>query len=727
MKEKQHTHIIFGLDPTSYGTKEQAKANIGNIRNRMRQTAAAPEELLRIVTAGQSFTPASLAGTGGDSWHSQQIIAADIDNDEAVIDPETGKAVKDPVTGGTVKRMIEHPCTPQAAADICREYGVPVFCMYKSFSYKETFPKFRIIIVLDEVLTDQAEAAAFSTTLNSLIEEQHPGATDPTNKDAARLYFGSTPDCIISADCGIASAENLRNITRWRKALQEENNRQKAQNGPQTQQNVAQGREIHEGETFVYTQSFDLVSAKNSFNLLEYVRNTSGSEEKNRGKYHFFNPCPICGHKDDFVIHEDTPQLFTCFGAGGLAGKGGSIIDYLMHTSKLDLGQAIAMFQYDILGQPRPQLQSTMQAVPTAATYEPIKNETLPDDTAEGTPAAPIQTPQAEELPKIESIYDYISCGIFSAEQNKFKSGSDIKTGFEELDMKLGGSLFAGLYCFGAVSSLGKTTFVLQLCDQIAERNHPVLFFSLEQSRLELVSKSIARTARKFYPSDQADLLTALDIRKGRTNAKTQEAMYRYTRDSSQQMHVIEGNFKMNILTIRAMIEKFIRDTGKRPVVAIDYLQVLQPVPGTRPGDQRLTTDNNIQAMKQITRDLDIPIIIISSLNRAGYTSVVDFESFKESGGIEYTCDCVLGMEYSCVEDFTIKDKIDERRRIVNMERERSNREITLRCLKNRYGQAGFKIYLDYVPKYDFFSIHNGPKKGMEITDEDIFQNVPIM
>jgi len=67
-----------------------------------------------------------------------------------------------------------------------------------------------------------------------------------------------------------------------------------------------------------------------------------------------------------------------------------------------------------------------------------------------------------------------------------------IKTGFGELDAALDGGLYEGLYIVGAISSLGKTTFVLQLADQIAQRGHDVLIFSLEMSRFELMAKSIS-------------------------------------------------------------------------------------------------------------------------------------------------------------------------------------------------------------------------------------------
>ena len=68
-----------------------------------------------------------------------------------------------------------------------------------------------------------------------------------------------------------------------------------------------------------------------------------------------------------------------------------------------------------------------------------------------------------------------------------------IPTGFKELDSLLNGGLHEGLISVGAMTSLGKTTFCMQLADRIAESGHDVMIFSLEMSMNELIAKSISR------------------------------------------------------------------------------------------------------------------------------------------------------------------------------------------------------------------------------------------
>ena len=107
--------------------------------------------------------------------------------------------------------------------------------------------------------------------------------------------------------------------------------------------------------------------------------------------------------------------------------------------------------------------------------------------------SAEIRSPvdkQREEYLRTSAFY---SVGEF---RNFIESAAKrpiLSTGFYDIDKALGGGLHTGLYVLGAVSSLGKTTFTLQIADNLAKADTDVLFFSLEQSKFELMAKSISR------------------------------------------------------------------------------------------------------------------------------------------------------------------------------------------------------------------------------------------
>lgn len=307
---------------------------------------------------------------------------------------------------------------------------------------------------------------------------------------------------------------------------------------------------------------------------------------------------------------------------------------------------------------------------------------------------------------KPDNIIDYLD-NIFTKDIAQLKNYKEVKTGFSNLDNKIG-SLYPGLYAIGAISSLGKTTFTHQIADQIAAAGHDVLFFSLEQSRFELASKSIARLTA------QANIQTAsnaLSIRKGDifgTGSEKETAVLKayqdYKRAVGDKISIIEGNFDTNIDTIKRKVEAYIKNNGVKPIVIIDYLQVIQNDPA-----QKVTTreaiDITVTELKRLSRDKDIVVIVISSLNRNNYLSPIDFESFKESGGIEYTSDVVWGLQLQAMNnDIFNKEKgLKEKRELVRTAKAENPRKIEFVCLKNRYGRSSFKIGFIYYPEFDYF------------------------
>lgn len=291
------------------------------------------------------------------------------------------------------------------------------------------------------------------------------------------------------------------------------------------------------------------------------------------------------------------------------------------------------------------------------------------------------------------------------------KDKSDKKTGFDNLDM-ISGGIYNGLYCIAAASSLGKTTFSLQIADQLAAAGNDVIYFSLEQSRLEMVTKSLARqTAIDSKNKDKHDALSSINIRKNNANKQQrdllQTAILNYKYNVSSRMSIVEGNFNCDITFISNYIEQYMSRTGTRPVVFIDYLQILQPTEENKYNNAKATVDAAITQLKQMSRDLKIAIFTISSINRAGYLQPIDFESLKESGNIEFTCDVVWGLQLNCLNEdlFLTDDKktLSTKRARIKAARKENPRQIQLCCIKNRYGISSYECKFDYYPQFDLF------------------------
>lgn len=274
-----------------------------------------------------------------------------------------------------------------------------------------------------------------------------------------------------------------------------------------------------------------------------------------------------------------------------------------------------------------------------------------------------------------------------------------IRTGFPNLDEASGG-LYTGLYILAAPSSLGKTTFTLQLTDQLAESGHDVIYFSLEQSRLELVSKSLARFSDRI---EEGSDITAMTIRGGFSNATVRQAIADYKEKVADRVSIVEGDVNCNTAYIADFIRRYQRSTMKQPVVIIDYLQLLQPVE-----DRRQTTkevvDSTVTTLRRLSREMNLLIIAISSINRTNYLTPVDFESLKESGSIEYTADVVWGLQYSAIHDeiFDKTNEVKKKREALRKAKMENPRRIELVCLKNRYG-CDYQCMFNYFPANEVF------------------------
>lgn len=307
---------------------------------------------------------------------------------------------------------------------------------------------------------------------------------------------------------------------------------------------------------------------------------------------------------------------------------------------------------------------------------------------------------RAKTAIKPDNVSDYINL-LMHDEIEHLKGATERQTGFTELD-RLSGGLYPGLYVIAATSSLGKTTFCGQIADNLASTGHDVLFFTLEQSRLELVSKSLARLTAI---EDIETAVTSLNIRKGISGANVTRAINKYKSDIGDRLSIIEGNFNCNISFIGDYVRRYVKQNSCKPIIFIDYLQILQPADDTRRTTTKETIDNTVTELKRISREHDLTVFIISSVNRANYLSPIDFESLKESGGIEYTADVIWGLQLQCLNDplFSEDKKIKEKRLKIRQEKAANPRKIELLCLKNRYGISNYSCGFDYYPSNDLF------------------------
>ena len=336
--------------------------------------------------------------------------------------------------------------------------------------------------------------------------------------------------------------------------------------------------------------------------------------------------------------------------------------------------------------------------------------------------AARIMQDQAEE----EAREAYLSTSA-GAHIQKFLDGiaesvntTAIPTGFPTLDRVLDGGLYEGLITVGAISSLGKTSLILQIGDQVAAAGYDVLILSLEMSRYQLMSKSISRHTIQLAierGEDTRNAKTSRGITSGKRYVNYNRTELQLIKDATSayseyadRIYIQEGVGDIGVDQIRELVERHILSTGgewiteektgdrrlsggRRPLLIVDYLQIIAPY-NDRATDKQ-NTDKAVLELKRISRDYKLPVIAISSFNRMNYKEAVSMEAFKESGAVEYSSDVLIGLQLkgAGTKGFNPTD-----------EKKKNPREVELVVLKNRDGAVGDKVRFDYYSMFNYFT-----------------------
>ena len=271
-----------------------------------------------------------------------------------------------------------------------------------------------------------------------------------------------------------------------------------------------------------------------------------------------------------------------------------------------------------------------------------------------------------------------------------------MSTGIAGLDKALDGGLHAGLTVLGAVSSMGKTSLMLQMADTLAAAGRNVLFITIEMSRMELIAKSAVRgTKERARPLLDGKL----------PEEKVRGLISAYRQKTGGRVELWEPDAPLTPALLDEKVSAFCAQ-HESPVLFLDYLQLVAPA---RAGmTEKQTADAAVAMLKQLARRYDMPVMAASSLNREAYrpgSAEPGLSAFKESGSVEYSADLLLVLKYRT--DADRENKI-------------APRHLALTILKNRFGATGESIPLDYEPEKELF--RDGAAKATQRTGRNIIR-----
>jgi len=333
-----------------------------------------------------------------------------------------------------------------------------------------------------------------------------------------------------------------------------------------------------------------------------------------------------------------------------------------------------------------------------------------------------------------------------------------ISTGFDGIDRALNGGLTKRLYLISADTSMGKSTLVWNIAENIARntaaarqeydtlpeedrkktkppKRQSVLYFLMEMTAEELTARAISRRMLEanegkadkdiITPLTEDQILTQYNNPDEVTSAQQAAftiAEHRFITDEAPYIYIIQG--RKNVEDIALYVHAFMERENRQelveppPVVIIDYLQIMAPTidQNGRPlfREPRLQVDHNTKEIEKIIYDYGTPVILISSVTKQAQGNlVIDMTALKESGEISYNADVVITMNIGLTQEAKeelkkaeskAQDQRNEARKNAKETSKRAYpRRLELTFEKNRGAVMGIKVPMLYYAAHNAF------------------------
>lgn len=235
----------------------------------------------------------------------------------------------------------------------------------------------------------------------------------------------------------------------------------------------------------------------------------------------------------------------------------------------------------------------------------------------------------------INSILDRTVTKIEALFQRPHDGVTGVDTGYVDVNKKTAGLQPSDLIIIAARPSMGKTTFAMNICENVSLTNDkPVMIFSLEMPTEQLMMRSLASLSRVNQTSIRTGQLDDEDwARLSGTMGLLLEKKNIYIDDSSG----------LTPMDVRSRARRLSREHGGLSLIMIDYLQLMR-VPSL--SDNRTLEIAEIsRSLKALAKELNVPVIALSQLNRSleqrADKRPVNSD-LRESGSIEQDADLIM-------------------------------------------------------------------------------------
>lgn len=230
-------------------------------------------------------------------------------------------------------------------------------------------------------------------------------------------------------------------------------------------------------------------------------------------------------------------------------------------------------------------------------------------------------------------------------------------SGFKRLDELTGGFKPGQMIVVAARPGMGKTTFALNIALNVCMNKHKpmaVVFFSLEMTRLELLLRLLS--ARAFLDSQK--------VQKGRISEKEMARLGLAAKEIYETEFYIDDSADLTTWEFKQRSRRLgrtLKQQGKElGLIVVDYLQLMTDRDRAQDGRQNEVAAIS-RAIKLIAKDLGVPILALSQMNRSieqrGKDPRPQLSDLRESGAIEQDADMVIFIHREYVGKDTPEEK----------------------------------------------------------------------
>lgn len=250
---------------------------------------------------------------------------------------------------------------------------------------------------------------------------------------------------------------------------------------------------------------------------------------------------------------------------------------------------------------------------------------------------------------KEDEFIDQVSNALQNIEKKiNTKEDLSLYTGFFDLDALTDGLHNGEVTVIGARPAVGKTTFALQIAQNVMNKGKKVAFVSLEMSDTQIITKMISRESR-------------VNSRKIRNGSIDESEILRITEAITQI-----SDLKFTILTKSRTIQQIeietrkLKNKDKIDVLIIDYLQLVKNAERFTNREQEVADIS--RTLKLLSLELDIPIIALCQLNRNASRAIPTMADIRESGAIEQDADNIIFLYQEDVENNIVTVDLQKQR-----------------------------------------------------------------